>query len=131
MSMLIKLFIVLLSGLFFMHDATAKDFCLGTFHNLHFNSEGGDLSGMEIKIVGTNSGKQAAIQFSDGEPGSLVVTPVICKNAHIAFTIPKDHGRTAATFDGVISKNRMAGELVFEGGGRDKVVLLRRKSYWD
>jgi hypothetical protein len=114
-----------------MTEVTAKDLCLGTFSSLHFNADSGDLSGTEIRLIGTRNAKQASVQFSDGEPGPLIATPVICNGTHLSFSLPKDVGRVAATFDGVVSSTRLIGEFVFETGARDKVVLMRRKSYWD
>ena len=117
------------------HAAMAKDFCLGTFSSLHLHKESGDLSGTEIKIVTTRAGKQAAIQFSDGEPGSLIVTPLACDGAHVSFKLPRgdehDAAFDGATFKGIVSANRLVGEFVFQGGGREHVTLARRKSYWD
>lgn len=113
------------------NKAEAKDICLGTFSSLHFNSEGGDVLGIEIKVVYTRVGKQAVIQFSEGEPSPLVVVPVVCEGDHISLKIPKDNGRAAASFEGVVAKDRLVGELVYESGGREKIFLPRRKGYWD
>ncbi len=113
-----------------MTEVMAKDLCFGTFSSLHFNSGSGDLSGIEISIVSTRDGKQAAVQFSDGEPGPLMVTPVICTGTHLSMSLPKDAGSAAATFNGVVSSSRLIGELVFDTGAREKVNLKRRKSYW-
>lgn len=112
-------------------EATAKDFCIGTFSSMHFNTESGDLSGVEINIVNAHSGKQAAVQFSEGEPGALMVTPVVCDGTHLFFSLPRDAGRASATFSGVVSGKRLVGEFVFDTGARDKVSLVRRSSYWN
>ncbi len=112
-------------------DAAAQDLCRGTFSNLRFNADSGDLSGVEIKIVGTRGGKQATVQISEGEPGRLIATPVLCKGTYVSLTLPKDAGRASASFTGVVSASRLVGEFVFDTGARDKVVLARRKSYWD
>jgi hypothetical protein len=118
-------------AIFFAQQAGAKDICLGTFSSLSFNSEGGDVQGVEIKVVYTRVGKQAAIQISEGEPGPLVIVPVVCDGTHLSLKIPKDDGRAAASFEGVVSKGRLVGELVYESGGREKLLLPRRKGYWD
>ena len=131
MFMPIKRFSVLFLLLMFAQQVEAKDLCLGTFSSLHFNTEGGDLLGVEIKIVHTESGKEAAIQFSEGEPGALIMAPIVCNGSHVSFKLPRDASRPAATFEGNVSKVRLIGEFVFESGAHDKVVLPRRKSYWD
>lgn len=114
-----------------MSDAAALDFCQGTFTNFHFNTESGDLSGVEIRIVDTLAGKQATIQFSEGEPSTLTVTKVSCDGAHLSFKLPADEGRATATFHGITTSKKLVGEFVFDTGARDKVVLERRTSYWD
>jgi hypothetical protein len=126
-----RILIALTFAVFFMQQAGAKDLCLGTFSSFRFNSEGGDVQGVEIKVVYTRTGKQAVIQFSEGEPTSLTVVPVVCDGTHISLKIPKDDGRSAAFLEGAVSKNRLVGELVYETGGREKIFLPRRKSYWD
>ncbi len=126
---------VLVMSLTSTHAAMAKDFCHGTFSNLRMNNQSGDLSGTEIKIVTTRAGKQAAVQFSDGEPGALIVTPVSCDGAHVSFKLPRGDEHDAifggAIFNGIVSANHLVGEFVFQRGGREQVTLARRKSYWD
>ena len=127
--------IILLAALtleiLFAQQAEAKDLCLGTFSNFRFNNEGGDIQGVEVKVVYTRLGNQAAVQFSEGEPGPLALAPVKCDGTRVSLKIPKADGRAAVTFEGVVSKDRLVGELVYETGGREKLSLPRRKGYWD
>ena len=131
MLLLARLFFCLFLVACFATATDAKDLCLGTFSSFHVNHESGDLLGVEIKIVLTHAGKQAVIQFSEGEPGPLVITPIVCDGAHLSFILPSVSGREATTFNGSIFKDQITGDFFFKNGGREKVVLIRRKSYWD
>lgn len=120
-----------LCSMLFAQNAAARDLCLGTFTSFRFHNESGDLQGVEIKIVYTRTGNQAVIQFSEGEPAPLIVVPVICDGAHLSLKIPKDDARPAASFEGVVSKDRLVGNLVYETGAQEKLSLPRHKGYWD
>jgi hypothetical protein len=112
-----KINLALLSALLLLGalvgNSAAKDNYLGTFSTFNFNSESGDLNGMEIKIVYTRLGKQAAVQFSEGEPGPLVTANVICEGNKIHMNIPETHGQKEFSIDGLISneKNRRENNL--------------------
>lgn len=126
-----KILITLLFAALFIQQADAKNLCLGTFSSFSYNSEGGDLLGVEIKIVYTRLGTQAAIQISQGEPGPLLVVPVVCDGKHISLNIPEQNGQEAAHFEGTVTKDSLYGELVYKGGGSEKLKLARKKGYWD
>lgn len=131
MHMSIKLLVSVFFACIVTPPVLAKDLCLGTFSNLQVNPEAGDLLGTEIHIVGTHAGKQASVQFAEGEAGKLIVATIVCDGSHVSFKLPPDNGRAAATFNGQLSATRLTGEFVFDSGARDKVILVRRKSYWD
>lgn len=112
-------------------NSAAKDNCFGTFSTFNLNSESGDLNGMEIKIVYTRLGKQASIQFSEGEPGPLVTANVICKGNNIHITIPGIYGREESRIDGFISNKKIEGKITYKGGFQHEISIPRHKSYWD
>ena len=60
----------------------------GTFSNLHFHAEGGDLLGTEVKIVLTRNGYQAALQIAEGGPSEIMVADVTVQHKTIRFSIP-------------------------------------------
>src|SRR2546425_3338582 len=60
----------------------------GTFSNLEYNQEGGDLLGMEIKIVPTKKGYQGALQIAEGGPSELMVVDVFFEKDNVKFEIP-------------------------------------------
>ena len=102
----------------------------GTFSSLRYNPESGDLGGVEIRIVYTKSGHQAAIQFSEGAPDELVVVKPSFAGTSIYFEIPEPHSY-AGTFSGTIDKKSLKGIFRFKSGGEWKVNLPRKASYWD
>jgi hypothetical protein len=102
----------------------------GTYTNMYFNKEGGDVLGEEIKIVHTRSGYQGALQFAEGEPEELVIVEVKVNGANIVFPIP-DSDPHAGEFSGTVTNEVLQGEFRFKSGGREKVELRKGKSYWD
>jgi hypothetical protein len=65
----------------------------GTYSNLEYNEEGGDLLGIEIKIVPAPHERfQAAVLVSEGAPSSLFVVDVKVIRSHSGFP------RSAAKF---------------------------------
>jgi hypothetical protein len=102
----------------------------GTYTNMYYNAEGGDVIGDEIRIVQTRNGYQGVIQFAEGEPEELVIVGVEVVGAKISFSVP-DSSPYAGKFTGIIEKEILKGEFKFKNGGTDKVELKRGKSYWD
>jgi hypothetical protein len=102
----------------------------GTYSNMYFNQEGGDLLGDEVRIVAASGGYQGALQFAEGEPGDLIVVPVTVTGNRISFAIP-DSSAYPGRFDGAIENGHLKGEFRFKNGGSEKVELPRGKSYWD
>ncbi|TMI23115.1 hypothetical protein E6H36_11440 [Candidatus Bathyarchaeota archaeon] len=104
----------------------------GTFSNLEYNQEGGDLLGIEIKIVPTRKGYQGAIQIAEGGPSELMVVDVFFQGDRVKFQIPssyKSYG--GGVFEGTIDSHGMKGRLSFKGGTGDNETSIRRHSYWD
>jgi hypothetical protein len=101
----------------------------GTYTNMHYVAEAGDVIGYEIKIVFTGDRFQAAIQVAEGVPGELVVVDLQSDDTKI-FSVP-DRNSHAGQFRGTIENGVLKGEFVFKSGGSEKVELRRGKSYWD
>jgi hypothetical protein len=102
----------------------------GTYGNMYYNSEGGDLIGDELKIVNTKQGYQGVLQISEGAPEPLILVDVKLTGTNISFSIP-DSSPYAGSFDGKIENGLLRGEFHFKSGGADKVELKKGKSYWD
>lgn len=102
----------------------------GTYTNMYYNQEGGDVLGYELKIVYTGAGFQGALQIAEGVPGPLMLVDIHASGAKISFSIP-DGSEYGGEFNGAIEKGVLKGEFHFKSSGSDKVELPRRKSYWD
>lgn len=102
----------------------------GTYTSLHFNSEGGDLLGQELKIVLTQKGYQGVLQLAEGGAGELIVVDVQINADKLTFTIPDTYG-DAGRFEGTIQNGAIRGIFTFKGGGTNNFDLKKGKSYWD
>ena len=104
----------------------------GTFSNLEYNQEGGDLLGMEIKIVPTKKGYQGALQIAEGGPSELMVVDVFFEKDNVKFEIPKSYSvYGGGVFEGKIGSKEIKGALRFKGTEGDKEILTRGQGYWD
>jgi len=102
----------------------------GTFSTFTFNKEGGDLLGVEIRIVRSHDGYQAAVQFAEGEPGSLTVVPVTFDGQKLRFEIPMGKDQRDV-FEGTVGARALVGRFSRGVGAGDELRLPRKKSYWD
>ena len=103
----------------------------GTYTNMYYNEEGGDVLGEELKIVVTRRGRyQGALQFAEGEPDSLLLVNIEVTGDAIRFSVPEGDTH-AGRFNGTISSNAIQGEFRYANGAVEKVVLKKGKSYWD
>src|SRR5579862_6821746 len=93
--------VLLLSGP--VHSAEIR--ITGTFTDLQFNDEGGDLLGTEILIVpsqGDGVGFAAFVQLAEGGAPYSVLVPLAVDRLKISFTLPKDGGYPGLKFIGVV-----------------------------
>jgi hypothetical protein len=103
----------------------------GTYTNMYYNKEGGDVLGEELKVVVTQGGQyQGALQFAEGEPEHLLLVNIEVTGDTIRFVVPEGDTR-AGSFSGTISGSAIHGEFRYANGAVEKVVLKRGKSYWD
>jgi hypothetical protein len=102
----------------------------GTYTNMSFNKEGGDLLGQELKIVATRRGYQGALQLAEGEPGELSVVDIKISGDKIEFAVP-DSSPDACQFSGTIERGKIIGRFRFRTGGTQNVTLTKGKGYWD
>ena len=103
----------------------------GTFSNLRYNSEGGDLLGLEILIVpaqGDRGGYVALVQLAEGGAPYSALVPLKVDGAKVEFTLPGGGSMPEMHFSGVVSKTQLIGAWS-HGGERE--VLKRGVSYWD
>jgi hypothetical protein len=104
----------------------------GTYSNLQYNEEGGDLLGMEIKIVPvTGERLQAVVLVSDGAPAPMVLVDVHVSGRSITFKVPRNEFDDAWSFHGSISAKGLTGIITHGSGAKEQVTLPRRCGYWD
>ena len=103
----------------------------GTYSNLQYNEEGGDLLGIEIKVVPVVGGRmQAAVLVSEGEPAPLVIADVHVSDNAISFKVPENVNESW-TFRGVVRLGSLRGTITYASGRKEEVTLQRRCGYWD
>jgi hypothetical protein len=98
----------------------------GTFSNLKYNSEGGDVLGAEISIVNSNRGYYVVYQISEGEPAVPVVLPARVAGSSISFVVPPE-GNPRGAFAGTIGDQELSGTFA---GNKEQIHLKRKASYW-
>jgi len=94
----------------------------GTYTDMHYGSQGGDLLGTEIKIVSTRKGLQGALQFAEGAPEELVIVDIQIKDSAVSFVVPES-SPYAGEFTGTIMNGVLTGEFRFKSGGSNRVEL--------
>jgi len=102
----------------------------GTYTDMHYVQEAGDVLGCELKIVFTGNAYQGALQIAEGVPGDLVLVNIESKGTEVNFVIPES-AAYAGRFHGSIENGVLVGEFRFKDGGSEKVKLRKGKSYWD
>lgn len=103
----------------------------GTFTNLRYYQDAGDLVGTEVFIFfAGNSGYFALVQCSPGYPGAPVLVSAEIKGAQVKFSLPAVSGShcPTASFVGKVTQNDLRGEFDNDG---EVYVLPRRTSYWN
>jgi hypothetical protein len=130
---ILVLFICLVFPTLTQADVTDKQLkYTGTFSNLEYHQEGGDLLGVEIKIVHTKKGYQGALQISEGGPSQLMVVDVIFEKDTVKFEIPNAYTLYGGgVFEGKIDSKGIKGRFRFKGKAGDQESLVRGRSYWD
>jgi len=102
----------------------------GTFSSLEYHKEGGDLLGVELRIVWTRAGYQGVLQISEGEPDELIIVHPVFEDNKVSFKFDKP-GAYRGVFKGTINQKGIIGVLKFDTGGISKIELERKRSYWD
>ena len=107
----------------------------GTYSNLSYHEEAGDLLGMEMFIVSEGHGEyKALVQVDEGGLGPVVLVPVQVDGNHISFRLPEP-SLGAGSYEGEIAASGFRGTwtLRYMDGtiGKKPIRLKRKHSYWD
>jgi len=104
----------------------------GTFSSLEYHQEGGDLLGVEIKIVPTRKGHQGVLQIAEGGPSQLMIVEVFFEKDNVRFQIPNTYSEYGGEiFEGKISSKGIRGAFRSKGETGNRENLIRKCSYWD
>ena len=103
----------------------------GTYSNITYSDDGGDLLGEEIRLFYIGEGVLTAlVQITDSNAGEAALEPIIVKGNEVDLRFSKPlsgyvriHGR--------VSQSGFEGELFLPSGKSEKIKLKRGKSYWD
>jgi hypothetical protein len=102
----------------------------GTFSNLHYIAQTGDVVGTEITIIPQHKTAYAIFQCSEGMPDDPVLVPVSINGNQIQFTVRSQDKSCDGVFTGAITPKGLKllpqSQKPSEGGE----LLLRRASYW-
>jgi hypothetical protein len=102
----------------------------GIYSNIYYNTEGGDLLGMELFIFPSGTDPQleylALIQIAEGGAPFAVLVPLIMKSKTIEFTLPSGKQYSKEHFTGKF----VDGYLVIRWSNGTEEHLKRGKSYW-
>lgn len=113
----------------------AKHRVTGIYSDLYYNSEAGDLLGMELLVVPgpstTAPDYVAFVQIAEGGAPYTAVVPFVVAGSRIEFTLPSgDPAYSGTHFVGVVTKSAVT---LHQEKGSEKgqaETLKRGKSYW-
>ena len=103
----------------------------GTYTNMYFNKEGGDLLGEELRIVAVSGGYQGTYQVAQGEPQNLILVDIKIDGHSVTFSLPPGYLQSG-TFGGTLQNGIIKSTFQRPDGSASSIILLKRgKSYWD
>jgi hypothetical protein len=105
----------------------------GTYTNLEYNDEGGDLVGIEVKIVPLGDRYQAAVLVSEGAPSPMMLVDVTVTAQEVRFRVPRSGQEPddSWSFRGTVTARALNGVITHASGVKEQVKLTRRCGYWD
>ena len=128
MAILILLALIVTSSLSLA--VTSSSHWTGTFSSMEKNPDSGDITGWEIRIVGSAQGYSGTIQFSNAWPGDLLMLEDIRYDVgDILFKLAS--GPMAGSFRGRITDVAITGILETADYKFVRLHLPRKPSFWD
>lgn len=112
-------------------DAAKPLKIVGTYTDLRYVEEAGDVVGTEIMIVfGGERGYFAVLECAEGTPSKPVVVAVTVRGAEVEFAPHSDEDSTCPKekFVGTVTKDGLRG--AFKGTSNYPGTLKRGRSYW-
>lgn len=102
----------------------------GTYSNVRYIEEAGDLLGMEIKIIPLGEQYQAAVFVAEGSVGPMRLVDVRVRGTTLSFEV-RESEDIFWSFVGTVSAQSLKGTVTHSLGGRQTVNLKRKCGYWD
>jgi hypothetical protein len=106
----------------------------GTFSNMHYIAQTGDVVGTEITIIPQYQTAYAIFQCSQGAPSDPVFVPVSINGNQIQFTVHSRDKSCDGVFTGTITARSLKLVAQSENKGQKASeaaeLLSRRASYW-
>jgi len=109
--------------------AAVKLAITGIYSDMCYNTESGDIVGMEIYVIYSKAGYYVIYQSSEGEPSIPVIVKTTIKDSAIEFHIPEGVP-FSGDFQGQITSYGIEGRIVGYSGYASKLRLKRQLSYW-
>ena len=106
----------------------------GTFSNMHYIEETGDVVGTEITIIPQYKTAYAVFQCAEGAPSDPVFVPVSLNGNQIRFTVHSGDKSCDGVFTGTLTAQGLRLIAYSETRAREASnggeLLLRQASYW-
>lgn len=107
----------------------AGDCCVGTYSTLSYNRESGDLHGLEITIVPTDSGLAASVQIADDGINELHLASIQRSGDNLTFSTNLDDG-SDIQFSMACTTDSCNGTYQW-GHAKVKFLLPKSPGYWN
>ena len=114
---------------FGQRNAGPSPWVTGTYSNLTYNEEGGDLLGWEIQLIPSRNGFKAVVQFAEGGEPDVALADVAVSGGQVHFVLSAPFF-PPGEFDGTVSPKGLEGAFKDKGGSPEHLVLPRGTSYW-
>jgi hypothetical protein len=103
----------------------------GTYSNITYSDDGGDLLGEEIRLFYTGEGVLTAlVQITDSTAGEAALEPITAKGNEVDLKFARPLSGVVR-IRGRVTQSGFEGELFWASGKPEKIKLKRGKSYWD
>lgn len=103
----------------------------GTYSNLGYNEESGDVNGIEVKITPLAGNRmQAAVLISTGEPARFFLATVQADGRQVRIEGRQADGHRWS-FEGTVTMRELVGMVKEDRAPDHRVRLPRQCGYWD
>lgn len=129
MNLRMTSFVLLFGGVCLSAQAADTNLPVGRYGNFKYNSESGDLLGVELQVIQGRSGYFALFQVAQGEREDPVLVPAKVSGATIEMVIPDGvsgyAGGFKATLKGKVLEAQFSNGRLSPSG--EKVFRLKRR----